>query len=98
IIGFPGANILSTGQAKDVVGPNNSDSTTTSFGTPGDAQLTAIAGAATNDACILSFDFVPQGGVLKFNFVFGSEEYNEFVGAGFNDVFAFFLNGKNVAL
>src|SRR5437868_6229053 len=32
IIGFEQGIILSTGQAKDVVGPNKSDSTTTSLG------------------------------------------------------------------
>jgi hypothetical protein len=41
---------------------------------------------------------VPEGSTLTFTYVFGSEEYNEFVKAGFNDVFAFFLNGSNVAL
>ncbi len=51
----------------------------------------------THDATVLEFDFVPKGSTLTFSFVFGSEEYNEFVNS-INDVFAFFLNGNNVAL
>jgi hypothetical protein len=97
-IGFDAGIILSTGLADSVVGPNKSTGTSKGLGTPGDTDLDAIiAPAKTNDATVLEFDFVPKGTVLKFNFVFGSDEYNEFV-SSFNDVFAFFLNNKNVAL
>jgi hypothetical protein len=90
--------VLSSGSAKGVVGPNNTGSFSTSNGTASDAQLDTILGATGFDAAVLEFDFVPLGGVLHFQYVFGSEEYPEFVNAGFNDVFAFFLNGQNVAL
>src|ERR1044071_1117417 len=38
--------------------------------TPGDAQLTALAGQATFDACILEFDFQPSGRTDKNYFMF----------------------------
>jgi PKD repeat protein len=41
----------------------------------------------------LEFDFVPQTNLLEFNFIFGSEEYPEYIDGGYNDVFAFFLSG-----
>jgi hypothetical protein len=102
ILGFESGIILSTGHAKAVVGPNdNTDSASFDNGLPGDPQLDTLQPqppTTSHDATILSFDFVPMGSVLNFNFVFGSEEYGQFVGAGFNDVFGFFLNGKNVAV
>jgi len=52
-----------------------------------------IGGIATFDAAILEFDFVPYSDSVKFNYVFGSEEYAEYVGSNFNDVFAFFIIG-----
>jgi hypothetical protein len=98
VIGFEAGILLSSGRVVDVVGPNDSPSTSTSFGLPGDAALTQLGGVPTFDAAILEFDFVPQGERLTFTYVFGSEEYNEFVTpplTGVNDTFAFFVNGVN---
>jgi hypothetical protein len=101
-VGFDQGVILSTGLAKSVVG-KSTDFASTDRGQPGDADLDkniGITGTGTtsHDATVLEFDFVPTGATLTFQYVFGSEEYNEFVGTEFNDTFAFFLNGKNVAL
>jgi hypothetical protein len=54
----------------------------------------------TGDGAVsqLSFNFVSQTGQLFFQYVFASEEYNEFVGSGFNDSFQLLLNGTNIAL
>lgn len=46
----------------------------------------------------LKFDFTSSNGNVFFRYVFASEEYNEFVGQGFNDVFELRLNGVNIAL
>lgn len=50
----------------------------------------------TFDAVVIEMDIVPTADTLSFNYVFGSEEYDEFVGSTYNDVFAFFIAGKGV--
>lgn len=99
-IGINEGVILSSGNIADATGPNTEDGKTTSFGTSGDADLNALLpqGQETNDAVILEFDFVPQNEQFLFEYVFASEEYNEFANSAFNDIFAFFLNGENIAL
>lgn len=96
-VGFNEGVILSTGNIADSVGPNEGDSTTTQFLTPGDADLTTLSGFPTLDATVLEFDFVPDGDKIFFRYVFGSEEYNEYVNTEFNDSFGFFINGTNCA-
>jgi len=65
---------------------------------PGDSLLDLlIPGYSTYDASILEFDLVPVGSVLQFEFVFASEEYPEWVGTSFNDVFGFFISGPDTA-
>jgi hypothetical protein len=98
IIGFKTGILLTSGSAANVIGPNNSPGATTDNGLPGDTDLDGLAGTTTFDAAVLNFDFVPDSDTVQFQYVFGSEEYNEFVGSPFNDVFGFFVNGVNFAL
>lgn len=44
----------------------------------------------------MEFDFVPATDNISFNYVFGSEEYPEYVCSQFNDVFAFFISGPGI--
>jgi hypothetical protein len=97
IIGFEDGIILSTGDIGKVVGPNTDSGTSTDLGLPGDDDLSTIVAAETFDATVLTFDFVPSGNQIVFSYVFSSEEYNEYVNSGVNDVFAFFVNGENCA-
>jgi len=67
----------------------------------GDAQLSVIAGVATFDASVLTIPYTaPAGGPhnIGVQFVFASEEYVDWVGTQFNDVFGFFHDGVNIAL
>ena len=98
-LGIDTGIILTSGNAVGAVGPNNTSSYSIGNGTAGSAELSGlIVGQATHDAATLSINFTTAtSGGLFFNYVFGSEEYPEFVGA-FDDVFGFFLDGNNVAL
>lgn len=93
--------VMATGEATIAVGPNNNTSATSmSSGTFGgtDPDLIAIAGInSINDWAILEFDFIATGDSLAFQYIFGSEEYQEFVNSSFNDNFAFFLSGPGIA-
>lgn len=97
-IGFSGGLIMATGDILNCIGPNNTSSKTTNFGnSSSDPDLTTIASGSLNDAAILEFDFVPGSDTIKFRYVFSSEEYMEYAGSSFNDVFGFFISGPNPA-
>lgn len=104
-LGLTSGIVMVTGPTANAIGPNSIGSQGLDVGPPSfpspatdhDADLDAIVqvnspGIYTNDAAILEFDFVPTSDTIKFRYVFGSEEYPEFVGS-INDVFAFFLTG-----
>jgi hypothetical protein len=100
IIGIDQGIVLSSGNVVTISGPNLANDTSYDNGYPGDADLDAlIPGYQTFDATILEFDFTcPDPTVVSFQYVFASEEYNEWVGSAYNDVFGFFLNGTNIAV
>lgn len=98
ILGFDKGIVLSSGQAVSVVGPNTSSGTTGNNALPGDSDLDTLTSSSTADATVLEFDFIPKNSTLSFQYVFASEEYNEFANSSYNDVFGFFVNGTNVAL
>ena len=62
-----------------------------------DANLSSLVTQGLNDLCRLEFDFVPAGDSIKFDYVFGSTEYQTFSCSGFNDVFGFFITGPGFA-
>ena len=98
VLGFTSGIVLSSGSARNVAGSNCSPEMSVDNGEPGDPDLNTIVGAdsTTNDAAVLEFDFVPTSSTISFQYVFGSEEYPEFIGS-FNDVFGFFLTAPGGA-
>ncbi|WP_199306378.1 choice-of-anchor L domain-containing protein [Anabaena sp. FACHB-1391] len=91
--------VLSTGNI-DV--DDDPSTYSTSNGKSGDRDLDAIvktivSNNSTYDAAVLEFDFIPTSNTISFSYVFASEDYPELGNSRFNDVFAFYLNGKNIA-
>jgi outer membrane protein OmpA-like peptidoglycan-associated protein len=108
-IGISSGLLVSTGYAIGAIGPNNSPGLTGllsgfSNSKKADKDLKKLSkGIQTYDITTIEFDFVPLDNKVKFDYSFGSEEYKEYVGSRFNDVFGFFISGpdmkkKNVAL
>lgn len=95
-IGFTNGVLLTSGSTAIVSPSASSSSAGNCNSTPGDTQLNTLIGATTYDACALEFDIIPICDTLRFNFVFGSEEYPEFVNANVNDPFAFFISGPGI--
>lgn len=97
-LGLDAGIILSSGLATSIPGPA-SDFGSDALGTGSDPDLVAIttAGNTIEDKSVLEFDFIPNGDSVKFNYVFGSEEYPDFnCSPMYNDVFGFFLSGPGI--
>jgi outer membrane protein OmpA-like peptidoglycan-associated protein len=88
--------LLSTGRIFDAKGPNKVSNMSTDLMRKGDRALEYIGKGPTFDAAVLEFAFQPQLDYISFNFIFASEEYIEYVGSPFNDVFAFYITGPNI--
>ncbi len=98
-IGIANGVLLTTGLATNAVGPNSGPTATSTgfnWSAPGDADLDNIAGTTTFDGCALEMDLIPACDTLKIEYVFASEEYPEYVGKEFNDVFALLLSGPGI--
>lgn len=104
-IGLANGILLTTGSASMALGPNNSDSKGFNNGASGDVDLQNLALAtagsssviSTYDGCAIEFDMVSSCDSVVIEYVFGSEEYPEYVNRQFNDIFGFFISGPNPA-
>jgi hypothetical protein len=93
--------VLSSGRVADLSGFGQNFASTLLL-TPGDADLDILStqqgGEESYDACVVEMDVFVATDQLSFEYVFGSEEYPEFVFApgGFNDIFAFLVSGPGI--
>jgi len=95
-MGLDAGLVMTNGMASVAIGPNTMPGAGADTGGPGDPDLSILAGGVTWDKAVIEFDFVPVSDTIKFNYVFGSEEFYEFC-YQFNDAFGFFLSGPGIS-
>lgn len=93
--------ILTTGAADIAIGPNSLTSAGLINFAAGDPDLNYLSQQQGNaslsfDACIVELDVFVATDELTFEYVFGSDEYPEFVNSSFNDIFAFLVSGPGI--
>lgn len=102
-LGISSGIVMTTGDVnQNVAGPNDGNITSSVLpDQQNDPDLSNILSnlgvSGTNrTVAVIEFDFIPSGDSLAFNFVFGSEEYDEYVCSQFFDAFGFFLSGPGI--
>lgn len=100
--------VLTTGNLSTISGGNKTPGTSglawdNRHRFKGDRDLGRLSKGKVCDQAYIEFDFIPLENEIKFNYIFASEEYKEYVGSRFNDVFGFLITGdgnfyKNIAL
>jgi uncharacterized repeat protein (TIGR01451 family) len=97
LLGIENGVVLVTGDVTTADGPNRFSSRTTGGETgPTSAALATVDGGTQYDTVTLQFNVVPSGNTLSMEFLFASEEYNEFVCTTFNDAMGIFVGGPGI--
>lgn len=103
-LGVNAGIILTTGDASVAVGPNEQAGVSAGYGKafPPDFSAfsnfvqSAVGVSANFDWAVLHITLVPHTDSIGFKYVFASEEYCEYVGTQFNDVFGFLISGPGI--
>ena len=98
-LGFDKGIILTTGDAAFAATFNTSNHGDSMPVSPpllnSDPDLGLLQGGL-RDVAVLEFDFIADGTAVDFDFVFASEEYLDYVGSQYNDVFGLFISGPGI--
>jgi|GEM_PF-5922399 len=97
LLGLKKGLLITTGAAQNAVGPNNDPqvSGNAQANQMHDPDLETIGNGPFLDIAVVEFDIKMHNPKFSFSYVFGSDEYTEFVGF-FNDTFGFFISGPGI--
>lgn len=93
---FSKGMVLSTGKATDIASANDNPKLSTLNEKGGDRYLDGLSNNRTFDAVSVEFDLMCARDSLSLRFFFGSDEYNEYVGNTFGDVFGIWITGPGL--
>ena len=98
-LGIESGLTMTTGAAKNALGPNDDGGKSQNNGHCNDIESDLIALLTDDkklcDVCKIEFDITVDSDLLLFNYVFGSEEYPEYV-ENYHDIFGFFISGPGI--
>ena len=94
---FESGLIMASGPIENAEGPDDDTNAGGSLSTDSDPDLDDLVSYSINDATVIEFDFTPASDTIRFNYIFGSEEFPEFANSSFNDVFGFFVSGPGIS-
>ncbi|MEL6867241.1 MAG: choice-of-anchor L domain-containing protein, partial [Bacteroidota bacterium] len=100
-LGLDQGLLLTSGSVFNAVGPNADPGATVDHYADGDEDLDYLSTIfgddfSSQDACVIELDVFVNTNELSFEYIFGSEEYPEWVNQGFNDIFAFLISGPGI--
>ncbi|MBK6619873.1 MAG: choice-of-anchor L domain-containing protein [Saprospirales bacterium] len=101
-IGIDRGLVMTTGAAANngttlgVTNPGSTFASSSNGSTVTDPDLAMIATGGIFNGAKYLITFIPTADTLRFNYVFGSEEYPEYACTSFNDVFGFFISGPGI--
>ena len=95
-MGMADGLIMGTGPILTAEGPNALTNGLAGGAGGADPDISSYMGISTYTRTYLEFDFIPLTSTIKFEYIFASEEYPEYVGSIYNDAFAFFVSGPGV--
>lgn len=101
VLGLDKGLLLTSGLAIEAFGDGSSFASN-QLKVGGDADLDYLSGVegtpelVSTDACIVEMDVFITSDELSFEYVFGSEEYPEYVNSEYNDIYAFLISGPGI--
>ncbi|MCB9231664.1 MAG: choice-of-anchor L domain-containing protein [Bacteroidia bacterium] len=96
-LGIDSGLVLTSGSVFLIPGPNWATNASTSNSGGNNFNIASLTPFPVHDACSIDFDITPSDSFVSFTYVFGSEEYNEFVNTNYNDHMGIFISGPGIS-